>query len=65
MLGPHTRRYFEGALEAEPVAAEEALNLIGLLYQHEQIIKTKKLADEDKQDYRSKHMAPVVQAFWT
>ena len=61
----HTRRYFEGALAAEPVAAEEALNLIGLLYQHEQIIKTKKLVDEDKQNYRSQHMAPVVQAFWT
>ena len=60
----HTRRYFEGALEAEPVAAEEALNIIALLYQHEAIIKKKKLVNVDKQDYRSKHLAPVVQAFW-
>jgi len=60
----HTRRYFEGALEADPVAAQEALNIIGLLYQHEQIIKKKGLVDQEKQDYRSNHMAPVVHAFW-
>ena len=60
----HTRRYFEGALEAEPVAAQEALNIIGLLYQHEQIIKKKQLDGADKQDYRSQHQAPVVHAFW-
>jgi transposase len=61
----HTRRYFEGALEAEPVAAEEALSIIALLYRHEKNIKKKRLIGEDKLTYRSKHMEPVVKSFWT
>jgi transposase len=61
----HARRYFEGALEAEPVAAEEALSIIALLYRHEKIIKEKRLVGADKQAYRSEHTEPVVKSFWT
>ncbi len=60
----HTRRYFEAALESHPVVAQQALDIIGLLYQHEDIIRQKSLEGKDKLDYRTQHMAPVVQAFW-
>ena len=60
----HTRRYFEAALESHPEAAQQALDIIGLLYRHEDIIKQKSLSGKEKLDYRTEHMLPVVQAFW-
>jgi hypothetical protein len=60
----HSRRYFDRALKAEPVAAEEALMLIGVLYQHEEKIREKSLADEQKLAYRTKYCEPVVRSFW-
>ena len=60
----HSRRYFERALDADS-AAEEALTIIGELYKHENIAKEKNLQGEDKLNYRTKHMAPIVDAFWT
>ncbi len=60
----HSRRYFERALDAETASAEEALALIGALYRHEEIIRNKSLAGEEKLFYRTKHSEPVVKSFW-
>lgn len=60
----HTRRYFERAKEAEPQAVEEALALIGTLYQHEKTLRKKSLAGKEKLAYRTKHSEPVVRSFW-
>lgn len=60
----HTRRYFERAKEAEPVAAGEALEIIGTLYRHEAHIRDKDLSGEAKLNYRTEHSEPVVRAFW-
>jgi len=59
----HTRRYFERAQKSDP-AAEEALTLIGGLYRVEQQIREKALEDQAKLDYRSRHAAPIVDAFF-
>jgi len=59
----HARRYFERAGRNDP-AAEEALTLIGELYRVEQQIREKALAGRDKLDYRSRHAAPIVEAFF-
>ncbi len=60
----HARRCFETALKAEPQAVEEALALIGALYQHEKTIKTRKLNSNKKLAYRTKHSTPIVKSFW-
>lgn len=60
----HARRKFEGALNAEPKAADEALALIGLLYAHEKEIRKEELSGKEKLDYRIEHSLPVVKAFW-
>lgn len=60
----HTRRYFEKALEAEPAAATEALQIIGALYKHERIIGQRGLEGEKKLAYRTKHSAPIVDQFF-
>lgn len=60
----HSRRYFERALEAEPEAAEEALALIGVLYQHEKKIRVRSLTGPKKLAYRTKHSEPIVNSFW-
>ncbi len=60
----HTRRHFERALEADPVGAGEALDLIGALYRHEQRIREQRLTGEAKHRYRISHSAPVVSAFF-
>ena len=48
----HTRRYFEKALGAEPESANDALTLIGELYQHEEIIRKHQLTGISKLQYR-------------
>ena len=50
-------RYFERASDGEP-AAQQALELIGALYEVEQTIRDRKLAGEAKLDYRSRHALP-------
>ena len=60
----HTRRYFEKAAAAEPEATQEALAIIGALYQHEQTIRDKQLSGEAKLYFRTQHSEPVVNAFW-
>ena len=60
----HSRRYFERALEAEPDAAEQALALIGALYQHEKTLREAGLQDKKKQAYRTTHSEPIVRSFW-
>ena len=59
----HCRRYYEQAEDAEPHAANEALTLIALLYQHEQTIRDRNLVGELKRAYRTEHSEPVVSAF--
>ena len=59
----HTRRYFERAQKSDP-AAEEALALIGGLYRVEAQIREKALEGQAKLDYRSRHAAPIVEAFF-
>jgi len=60
----HSRRYFEQALQSESEAVEEALALIGAMYQHEKTIRDKSLAGEKKLAYRTKHSEPIVKSFW-
>jgi transposase len=60
----HTRRYFEQAKDVEPQAADEALSLIGVLYDNERHIRKHKLNGRDKLAWRTKHSEPVVKAFW-
>jgi transposase len=59
----HCRRYFERASDGEP-AAQQALALIGALYEVEQTIRDRKLEGEAKLAYRSRHALPVVDAFF-
>jgi transposase len=59
----HCRRYFEHASDGEP-AAQQALELIGALYEVEQAIRDRKLAGAAKLEYRSRHALPVVNAFF-
>lgn len=61
----HTRRYFERAESAEPQATQQALALIGALYQHEQTIRDKKREGNAKLKYRTEHSEPIVKQFWT
>lgn len=61
----HTRRHFERALEADPAAAAEALELIAALYRHEQAIREAQLTGEAKHRYRITHGEPVVSAFFS
>lgn len=60
----HSRRLFEQAKEVEPTAADEALSLIGMLYDNERDIRKHKLTGQDKLAYRTTHSEPVVKAFW-
>lgn len=60
----HTRRYFEQAKDVEPQAADEALSLIGVLYDNERYIREHKLNGRDKLAWRTKHSEPVVNSFW-
>lgn len=60
----HTRRHFFEAQDIEREAAQEALRRIGVLYQHEQTLRDKKLQGEDKRRYRAEHSRPEVAAFF-
>jgi transposase len=59
----HLRRYFDRAQSSDP-AAQEALTLIGALYQVEKQIRQRELNHEAKLDYRSRHAHPIVDSFF-
>ena len=60
----HTRRYFEKAKDIEPLASAWALELIGLLYQHEKTITERQYQGAEKQQYRTEHSLPLVEQFF-
>jgi len=60
----HARRKFEAALNDEPTAAGQALELIGRLYRVEEQIRKKNLHGQPKLDWRTRHSLPVVKEFW-
>ena len=60
----HMRRNFFDALNAGPQAADEALRLIGKVYEVEAEIKTRKLADVAKRGHRLTHAKPLVEGFF-
>ena len=60
----HTRRYFERARDIEPNASDEALDMIGQLYQTEARIREKGLTGQEKRSYRQTHAKPVVEKFF-
>lgn len=61
----HARRYFEKAQAMEPEAVQQALAMIGALYQHEARSRDKNHSGEEIQAYRHKHHEPLVKAFLT
>jgi transposase len=61
----HTRRYFEKALNVEPALSAQALELIGGIYKHEDLIKKKKLTGAIKAQYRGEHIKPIVDEFFS
>jgi len=60
----HARRKFEAALNDEPKAAGQALELIGQLYRVEEQIQKKNLQSQPKLDWRTKHSIPIVKEIW-
>ena len=60
----HTRRLFFDAESVEPDLANQALDLIGVLYHHEERIRVEALKGEDKRQYRLEHARPVVERFF-
>lgn len=60
----HARRYFEKALDDEPILANQAMDFIGALYAHEKHISEKKLSGEEKQVYRGDHSKDIVDSFF-
>jgi len=60
----HCRRGFFEALNADPVAVEEALQQIGALYEIEDQIRERHLTDDAKHQHRLTHSKPRVQAFF-
>lgn len=57
----HTRRYYLEAQDSEPQAASDMLELIQVLYRHEDVIKELELTGEAKLQYRISHSKPVVE----
>lgn len=60
----HCRREFFEAKDAEPQAASEALRQIGVLYEIEEEIRTKKMTGENKRLHRLTHSKPLVEQFF-
>ena len=59
----HVRRGLERALDSDP-QAQQALTLIGELYNAEAAIRAKQREGPDKQAARTKYSEPAVRAFW-
>ena len=60
----HTRRGFFEALGAEPQAADQALKMIGKVYEVEATIGEKSLSGERKRLHRLEHAKPMVEQFF-
>nr|ART90327.1 mobile element protein [uncultured bacterium] len=60
----HLRRYFVKASNAEPEAAEQALQMIAGLYRIEARIKEDKLDGQARQAYRAEHAVPIARTFF-
>jgi len=60
----HARRKFDAALNDEPRAAGQALELIGQLYRVEEQIRKKNLHGQPKLDWRTQHSLPIVKQIW-
>lgn len=60
----HSRRQFEAVKTIDPLACEEALQLIGALYHNEAHIRDHELEGQTKLDYRTQHSEPIVKQFW-
>ena len=60
----HNRRNYVYAEDDEPHAVAQALELIGVLFHHEQCIKDKQLNDHETLKYRSQHCQPIVESFY-
>lgn len=60
----HMRRNFFDALNAAPQAADEALRLIGKVYEVEAEIRKRKLGGEAKRLHRLTHAKPHVERFF-
>ena len=60
----HTRRAFFEAQAVEPEASDEALDMIGALFEVEARIKQGKLKAAKKLDHRLEHAKPIVERFF-
>lgn len=60
----HTRRQFFEAKQAAPLQAQQALQLIGKIYEVEQEIRRRGLSGTDKRLHRLTHAKPCVQRFF-
>jgi len=58
----HSRRYLVNAQDSSPIEIEQALDLIGQLYQGEKISQEQQLSGEKKRAYRLEHSKPKVDA---
>ena len=56
----HSRRYFIDAEERGPQVSAETIGIIGQLYQVEEAIRSNKLSEDKKQQYRLDHSKPIV-----
>ena len=60
----HMRRYFERALDSEPLSAQQAIDTIAAIYQHEKYIRDKQLNLDDILAHRQQHSEPLVTDFF-
>jgi len=60
----HTRRGFFEALNAAPQEADQALQMIGKVYEVEATIREKSLSGEHKRQHRLEHGKPLVEQFF-
>lgn len=60
----HMRRAFEKALDSEHQAAQQALDIIAAIYQHEKHIREKQLSPDEVLSHRQQHSEPLVTDFF-
>ena len=60
----HTRRKFVEAEASEPVLVKQALDWIGKLYGHEEILREKRYSGEKAMLYRAVNCKPIVDRFF-
>ena len=60
----HLRRMFEKALDAAPIEAQQALDIIAKLYQVETHIRDKQMTADEITRIRVKHSEPIIAQFY-